>query len=366
MPDQRRIEREIMRGWAPHKDARENGAPQSRATALHQRHATQTFDCISRTVEGQPGHSRLQASMPDEEDRDCAPGKRLKITWTPNAFLSSLGHATGFSTSEAFNEEKVKLDWTSYNCQYMGVPIPHLVELSHHECPCKRFAIDALGDHLHTCTQHAGATSGAHEHILTALQRLFTKAGYRTDRKHVPHSRGLKKADLLIKEFQLQGVRDVIIDVTCRHEFHGSCANLERNGEPSHPDANGALDAAVKEKLDHYQHDYNERNFFFLPAVMTTSGRISGDLLRLLYILSHRQATNYFTRMGILDPSPAAFKQRRGSFFYYNRAAIGLACAQATAMRIDIAPHKRPRKNPPRHVPDPHYFLIPPHAHLHD
>ena len=53
-----------------------------------------------------------------------------------------------------------------------------------------------------------------------------------------------------------------------------------------------------------------------------------------------RQAANYFTRMGIIDPSPQAFNQRRGSYFYYNRAAIGLACAQATAMRIDIA--KRP------------------------
>jgi hypothetical protein len=249
--------------------------------------------------------------------------------------------------------------------------IPHLAEFKHHEYHCKRFAIDDFGDHLHTCTQHAGATSGAHEHILTALQRLFTKAGYRTDRMHVPHSRGLKKADLLIKVFQLQGVRDVIVDVTCRHEFRGSCANQERNEwEPSHLDVNGALDAAAKEKLDHYQHDYNERNFFFLPAVTTTSGRISGDFLRLLYILSHRQAANYFTRMGIIDPSPQAFKQRRGSYCYYNRAAIGLACAQATAMKIDIAPHKRPRKKPPHqwshHVPDPHYFHIPPHAQIHD
>jgi len=37
----------------------------------------------------------------------------------------------------------------------------------------------------------------------------------------------------LIKDFQLQGVRDVIVDVTCRYEFRGSCANQERNGEPS-------------------------------------------------------------------------------------------------------------------------------------
>jgi hypothetical protein len=49
-------------------------------------------------------------------------------------------------------------------------------------------------------------------------------------------------------------------NVTLRHEFHGSCVNLERNGEPSHLDDNDALD-------------------------------------RLLYIVSHRQAANFFTRM---------------------------------------------------------------------
>jgi hypothetical protein len=95
-----------------------------------------------------------------------------------------------------------------------------------------------------------------------------------------------------------------------------------RNGEASLADANGALDAAVKAKLDNYLHDYNERNFFFLHTVMTTSGRISGDFICLLYILSDRKADNYFARMGLLDPSIKAFKQRRGSYFYYNRAAI--------------------------------------------
>jgi hypothetical protein len=112
MTDQRRITREIMRGFlAPHSDARENGAPLPCGTALHQRHTTQIFDCISRTLEGQPGHSRLKATMPDEEELDCAPHNRKTITWTPNAFLSSLGHDTGFFTSEGFNKEKVHQDW---------------------------------------------------------------------------------------------------------------------------------------------------------------------------------------------------------------------------------------------------------------
>jgi len=35
-------------------------------------------------------------------------------------------------------------------------------------------------------------------------------AGYKTDRKHVPHSRGLKKADLVLKDFRLAGVREVM------------------------------------------------------------------------------------------------------------------------------------------------------------
>ena len=86
-------------------------------------------------------------------------------------------------------------------------------------------------------------------------------------------------------------------------------------------------DAAVKEKLDNYQDDYNERPFFSLPAVMTTSVRISGDF-RLLYVRSHCQAGNYFTRMCILYPSPPAIKQGRGTYFDCNRAAIGLACAR--------------------------------------
>ena len=54
---------------------------------------------------------------------------------------------------------------------------------------------------------------------------------------------------------------------------------------------------------------------------MTTSGRISGDFLRLLYMLFNRQAHKYFTRMGLLDPSTKAFKQRRGTYFYYNNRA---------------------------------------------
>ena len=40
-----------------------------------------------------------------------------------------------------------------------------------------------------------------------------------------PHSRGLKKADLVVKDFRLAGIRDLIINVSLRHEFHGASAD---------------------------------------------------------------------------------------------------------------------------------------------
>ena len=48
----------------------------------------------------------------------------------------------------------------------------------------------------------------------------------------------MKKADLHIKDFQLGGIRSVILDVTLRSEFHGACSDPARNGEASYVDPN--------------------------------------------------------------------------------------------------------------------------------
>jgi hypothetical protein len=110
MPDQRRITRKITRGWASHSDARENGAPQPRAMALHHRHATQTFDCISRTLEASPGTRVYKPQCLMKKNSIVRPTSKT-ITWTPNAFLIFLGHDTGFSTSVdyfLFLQEQIK------------------------------------------------------------------------------------------------------------------------------------------------------------------------------------------------------------------------------------------------------------------
>ena len=69
---------------------------------------------------------------------------------------------------------------------------------------------------------------------------------------------------------------------------------------------------------------------------MSTSGRIHSEFLRLLYFLADKQASDYFTDLGY-EPHKEEYCHRRGVYFHQHRCAIGLACAQAVAIRG--APH---------------------------
>ena len=74
----------------------------------------------------------------------------------------------------------------------------------------------------------------------------------------------------------------------------------------------------------------------FLPCVISTSGRLHGEFLRLLYIIAHRRTSNWFRRHSKDEPSEEAFKFRRGQYFWHTRAAIGQAAARAVAQRVQV------------------------------
>ena len=88
--------------------------------------------------------------------------------------------------------------------------------------------------------------------------------------------------------------------------------------------------------------------YAFLPCVMSTSGRIHGEFLRLLFIIAHRRTVRWFTDVGDDHHSADAFKFRRGQYFWHTRAAIGHGAAVAVAQRARVAGHtlRRPRVPP--------------------
>ena len=105
--------------------------------------------------------------MPDNEDADAAPNKRINFKWAPPAWI------TGLSSQQHDTVMTLPFDWwTSWFCQYLGIAIPALTGPQCF-CNCGRFVLDVLGDHSHTCPQHSGSTKDAHEHILSAVEKVF-------------------------------------------------------------------------------------------------------------------------------------------------------------------------------------------------
>ena len=99
-----------------------------------------------------------------------------------------------------------------------------------------------------------------------------------------------------------------------------------------------------------------------LPACMSTSGRIHGEFLRLLFFLSNKQADEYFAALGY-EARKEEFCHRRGVFFHRNRCTIGMACAQDVALRGAPPPQLvttslhlaacRPHNSSPMTIPGP-------------
>ena len=210
-----------------------------------------------------------------------------------------------------------------------------------HMPSCRRQRLDT--DHLHTCPVHSGNWLCAHELVLSAVADIAHDAGYRTNRgRHVPTSRGQRRGDLEIKDFNVAGTANLIIDVAVVHDFHGKVADSARHGQLRHHNPDKVLiDMAVaKAQGNEYRPDYlRNHNKAFLPLVMSTSGRLHSEFVRLLYILAHQRALRFFRTLDY-EPCDEELRQRRGAFFFQHRARIGLAGAQATALRMGR--HPRP------------------------
>jgi len=89
-----------------------------------------------------------------------------------------------------------------------------------------------------------------------------------------------------------------------------------------------------------------------LPCVISTSGRLHGEFLRLLYIIAHRRTVNWFRRHSNDEPSEEAFKFRRRQNFWHTRAIIGHAAARAVAQRVQVAENTLRRHSVPPYTQD--------------
>ena len=150
-----------------------------------------------------------------------------------------------------------------------GQPCQHklFVLRDNRKCPCHRSS-DAYGDHVSTCCRFLATWTQGHDHIQACVVQ---------DQHYVP--------DLYVSRLALNEIRGVAIAISTVHDFHGSADSPQRRMAPCAILTLTALSQRAGEKVDEYREGYTAPGMrhAFLPAVVFTSGRIPGELLRLLF-----------------------------------------------------------------------------------
>ena len=96
-------------------------------------------------------------------------------------------------------------------------------------------------------------------------------------------------------------------------EDSSSCSDPQRNGEASHADVNGAIDAVVNKKLNNYRHDYNARNYFFLSSHDDLCGEsVETFSVCFTYCLIAKQRT--ISQEWVSSTFHTGIQQRRGTY----------------------------------------------------
>ena len=109
---------------------------------------------------------------------------------------------------------------------------------------------------------------------------------------------------------------------------------------PSHPqDLDAPLRIAAQRKIAAYQQQYaDNQNISFLPAIVSTSTRMHGEFLRLLFLQAPRETEAHFTADGMSSQrnQSDSFCFKRAAVYNGLKSKVGLAAAKDAALRINL------------------------------
>ena len=150
-----------------------------------------------------------------------------------------------------------------------------------------------------------------------------------------------KRGDVEILNYlqDAAGSRHLVFDLAVTHDRYGSSAQPLHNGLLTHPlNLDAPLHVAARKKNNNYRDQYaNNRNITFMPAITSTSSRMHGEFLRLLFLQAHRETTAHFTAIGMPAQQHCdSFRFRRAAFYNGLKSKVGLAAAKTAAMRINL------------------------------
>ncbi len=252
IPAQNKVTLQILRMWQPFRGLKLMLAVSRRSEQLRLRSQQR----IVATVED----SVLRTEMAGLESQEEDSPKRV-LHFKP---MSWLGQIRTHRRDEAWSASL----WRAFFATSMGAQIPVIAKKPLSACGCKKFQVDALGDHLCTCTAHSGVKK-AHDWAVDQIADLF-----RTLACYLANAAGLVPW---------------VLDLRIAHDRFGSSSDPSLNGHLNYPnDIRRSLNEAAADKIRRYRADYNSRSsnvISFMPAIPSTSGRF---IVHLCAIYSRR------------------------------------------------------------------------------
>ena len=112
-------------------------------------------------------------------------------------------------------------------------------------------------------------------------------------------SRGQRCGDIELAGYlaNAAGPVPLVLDLRIAHERWGSSSDPSINGHLHYPnDLDRPLNEDVTDKIRVYLTDYNNRPsnaISFMSVIVSTSGCLHGEFLRLLYLQSHRETDRF-------------------------------------------------------------------------
>jgi hypothetical protein len=136
------------------------------------------------------------------------------------------------------------------------------------------------------------------------------------------------------------GSRSLVFDLSITHNRYGSSSHVHQNGLLSHSqDLDAPLRLAAQRKINGYRQQYaGNQNISFLLAIVSTSTRMHGEFLRLLFLQAHRETEAHFTAAGMSSQrnQSDSFRFKRAAFYQSLKSKVGLAAANAAALKINL------------------------------
>ena len=132
----------------------------------------------------------------------------------------------------------------------------------------------------------------------------------------------------------------LVLDLRIAHERWESSSDLSLNGHLHYPhDVDRTLNEAAADKIRQYRADCNNRPSnatSFMPAIASTSGRLHGAFVCLLFLQAHRETDRFFAASAVqlAQHNRGQFHYRRAAFSSQLKWKVGNTLAKVTALRI--------------------------------